>query len=97
MIYNHDNLIIKIFFTSKNKINPRRTRIIQNYPNILNYLLNRYEGCKSIREILYCIKTNIQEIPRCPICGNYLNQEKEYFKCFARKNVLQTQIIEKKK
>ena len=85
MTYNHDNLIIKIFFTSKNKINPRRTRIIQNYPNILNYLLNRYEGCKSIREILYCIKTNIQEIPRCPICGNYLKSRKGVFQMFCSK------------
>lgn len=87
MTYNHDNLIIKIFFTGKNKINPRRTRIIQNYPNILNYLLNRYEGCKSIREILYCIKTNIKEIPRCPICGNYLKSRKGVFQMFCSKKM----------
>ena len=85
MVYNHDNLIIKIFFTNKNKINPRKTRIIQKYPNILNYLLNRYEGCKDIREILYCIKTNIQELPKCPVCGNYLKSIKGIFQMFCSK------------
>ena len=46
-----------------------------------NYLINRYTDSRSIQESVYRIKYNIDEIPKCPICGNnnnYIGGKKGY-------------------
>ena len=39
----------------------------------LEYLKNRYTDSRSLKESVYRIKYNIEEIPRCPTCGNFNN------------------------
>ena len=45
-----------------------------NYlPNdIKEYLLNRYEDCDSLNESYFRIKNNLNESPKCIICGNHI-------------------------
>ena len=41
-------------------------------PTVYNYLYSRYDDIEpntTVRELLYRIMNNIEEIPRCPICG----------------------------
>ena len=39
---NHDNLILKIFINKTGNFNSNKTRKINKYPNIKEYLDNRY-------------------------------------------------------
>ena len=37
------------------------------------YLINRYTDSRSLKESVYRIKYNINNIPKCPVCGNLNN------------------------
>ncbi len=69
-----DDVIIETF-VSKTKCgnfrpNTTYTKYINNYPNIINYIFNRYtNGEKNINEILYRILYNINILPVCKECG----------------------------
>ncbi len=70
---NHDSLIIKVFFSKSGKVNPNRTRKLDKYPNIKEYLDNRYEYSSSYIETLNRIYYCIDEHPVCPVCGKYVS------------------------
>ena len=80
MLIHHDNILIELFFNENNKLNSNYWKFInrikkQKYPNIKNYLLNRYSdlsiGSKTIlKESLYRILRHIENRIKCPICGN---------------------------
>lgn len=67
----YDIVLIKILFPNK-RINGNKTRKLIDYPNIINYLNNKYNDSFSIKETLFRIKYNINEHPICPICGKYV-------------------------
>lgn len=77
----HDNILILLFFNEDNKLNSNYWKFInrikkQKYPNIKNYLLNRYNdltiNSKGIlKESLYRIMRHIEYHTKCPICGKY--------------------------
>ena len=82
---NHDNLILKIFINKTGNFNSNKTRKINKYPNIKEYLDNRYDDSFSLAETLNRIKFNIDKHPKCPVCGNYVkyagvSNNKIYFK-----------------
>lgn len=70
-----DDEILK-FFSSNGKITSKRTSkgyICKYNPNLLDILYNRFSDTTHdtpIIEILYRIKNGIEEVPKCPICGN---------------------------
>ena len=71
MFNNHDDLIIKLFFTRKNgtQINGNiTTKVKKKYPNILYYIENRYNDSSSIKETLGRIKNQIEIRPKCKYC-----------------------------
>lgn len=77
---NHDKLISKIFFRDNQLYqvyfrrfykNPKK--YINKYLCIKEYLNNRYNDSKDIRETLYRIYRNIEIRPVCKICGKELN------------------------
>lgn len=72
----NDNYIVSLFFTSKtnpNRIRKTTSYIIDNNDNIKNYLINRFPDFRNdFKEVLHRIKYNIEEIPKCPICGKPL-------------------------
>lgn len=71
MFNNHDDLIIKLFFTRKNgtQINGNiTTKVKKKYPNILHYIENRYGDSSSIKETLGRIKNQIEIRPKCKYC-----------------------------
>ena len=71
MFSNHDNLIIKLFFTRKNgtQINGNiTTKVKKKYPNILHYIEKRYDDSSSIKETLGRIKSHIEIRPKCKYC-----------------------------
>lgn len=71
MFNNHDDLIIKLFFTRKNgtQINGNiTTKVKKKYPNILYYIKNRYDDSSSIKETLGRIKNQIEIRPKCKYC-----------------------------
>lgn len=68
------NLIKQIFTNGKGVIPAKVNRLnVENYPNICNYLLSVYPGIVDYKLIIHLIKYNIIEIPKCPVCGNYVN------------------------
>ena len=69
MDYN-DNYFLNKFFNKRQQINPIKLKKINN--DEINYLLNRFNDnytINDLKEILYRIKNNICEIPKCKICG----------------------------
>lgn len=69
------NKIINIFkeYYSKHKCPSRiREYIKNNYNEIYIYLINKYSWCKTFNEIYVCLLNDINEEPKCPICGNKL-------------------------
>ena len=70
---NIDNLIKTIFWdTENNKLSNTYKRYIQikhRYPNITQYLNNRYNDSTSLQETVTRIVYNIEIRPTCPICG----------------------------
>lgn len=72
---NHDKLIIRILVNpTKNLVNKNLQRkILKKYPNILEYLNNRYTDSFSLNETIRRIQYHIEEHPKCPICGKYVN------------------------
>lgn len=64
-----DNLIIKIVY-SKSKPSTHYIRNKDKYPNITNYIINRYKDSKTFRESLDRMKFGIEERPVCKHCGN---------------------------
>ncbi len=72
----NDDYIVSLFFTSKtnsNRIRKTTSYIIDNNDDIKNYLINRFPDFRNdFKEVLHRIKYNIEEIPKCPICGKPL-------------------------
>lgn len=72
----NDDYIVSLFFTSKtnpNRIRKTTSYIIDNNDDIKNYLINRFPNFRNnFKEVLHRIKYNIEEIPKCPICGKPL-------------------------
>ena len=63
-----DNYIIHYFFDKNlKKINPNKTKNIPK--EIWDYLNNRFLDAKSLREIIFRIKYQVEYHPVCPICG----------------------------
>ena len=63
-----DNLIIKIIY-SKSKPSTHYIRNKDKYPNITNYIINRYKDSKTFRESLDRMKFGIEERPVCKYCN----------------------------
>ena len=83
MFRNHDDLIVKIFFTRNNgaQINGNVTTKVKNkYPNILSYINNRYNDSSSIGESLSRMKNHIDIRPVCKYC------KKGYVKYYGLRN-----------
>ena len=80
-MFDHDKLIINIFFNENNKLSNNYWKFIirikkNKYDNIKNYLLNRFDdlsiNSKTIlKESLYRILNNVEHRLKCPICGKY--------------------------
>lgn len=71
-----DNIIIKYMIGKNNKVSPTTTKDdwLKYKPEIKKYLLNRFKDKSgSIKEIIYRIYYHIEEIPKCPVCGNPLS------------------------
>ena len=65
-----DQYIINYFYDTKNvnKINKYKTNNIPE--DILKYLNNRFTDSESIKETIKRIRYNVEERPKCLICGN---------------------------
>ena len=90
-------------FIKNNRINCKKlakSYLLKHY-NLLEYLLNRYSdnySINNISEILYRIKNNINETPRC-ICGNilkYYSFGKGYQKHCCPRCAVNDPIVQKK-
>lgn len=66
----HDSLICKIFLKKNGIPNGKRTEKINKYPNIKEYLDNRYNDSQSYTETIGRIKYNCEIRPVCKVCGN---------------------------
>ena len=65
---NHDAIILKTIYSS---IRPKAKYLtnINKYPNITNYLRNRYDYYDTIREVLDRLKYHLDIRPICEQCG----------------------------
>lgn len=85
---NHDKLIKKVFFNSSGRLNGRRTdKILANkYPNIAEYLDNRYSNSTCLRETLLRIYFDIEVRPVCLNCGKpveFIGKKKKMYASFC--------------
>lgn len=68
----NDEYIIKNFFGKSGKLNGNystKKYLEANYPDVLQYLENRFDDAESLREIFLRILFKIEHRPKCPICG----------------------------
>ena len=85
---NHDKLIKKVFFNSSGRLNGRSTdKILANkYPNIAEYLDNRYSDSTCLRETLLRIYFDIEIRPVCLNCGkqvDFIGKKKKMYASFC--------------
>ena len=66
---NYDKFIWKLFLSPKGRLKTKEINKLNNYPNIKQYIENRYDDSESIQESIRRIQSNIEEKPKCPICG----------------------------
>lgn len=76
----NDDYIIEFFSDKRGKINPNKTRqtYLDKYPEIKNYLENRYNYFISYIFTLKCIFNKLDESPKCLYCGKYLDHIGKY-------------------
>ena len=70
-----DEDIIKLCFKLKDNkhiLNRNFNRILKNRPNYMKYVLNRFNDTTSIIENICRIFYNIDNVPKCKICGKQL-------------------------
>ena len=67
---NHDNIILKVISNKDGKNDSWKIRKLSKYPNISNYLDNRYNDSLSRQETILRMRLKIEIRPICPICGN---------------------------
>ncbi len=84
---NYKDIIIKLFFTTDNKLNKsnyyKLTRNKTKYYNIKKYIASLYNDSESIKESLYRLLYNISIRPTCIECGNKI-------KFVSKNNILYT-------
>lgn len=84
-------------------INSKRLQKISKDENCeeYKYLISRYTDSRSLKESVYRIKHNINEIPKCPICGNpnnFIGGKRGYTKhCCCTCTQLDKDVREKNK
>lgn len=66
---NYDKFIWKLFLSNKRRISHKKISKLNNYPNIKQYIENRFKDSNSIEESIRRIQLNVEERPKCPICG----------------------------
>lgn len=68
---NHDKIVIESIWPSSN-LRPKRHFLLNlfKYPNIVNYIENRFEYIENLREGIDRLKTNIEIRPVCKYCKN---------------------------
>ena len=82
---NHDKILVNIFF-GKKYINPNKTTKLSQYPNISNYIANRYKDSSSRNETFWRMKYHIEKRPTCKLCGGmvtFTNKTRKLFKDFC--------------
>ena len=98
-----ENYLNKWFWAKNGSLNSKRLYSILHKPNSdeYQYLIQRYNDSRSIKESIFRIKYNIDNIPRCPICGNFNNfigGKKIYTKhCCCKCTQLDQQVRNKNK
>ena len=71
---NYDRILTSCLISDKNKIRNGIVRKIKSYyPNLHSYLMNRYNDSESLSETIRRIQYNIEERPKCKVCGNKVN------------------------
>ena len=69
----------KEFLSYFNSVNKKHTdKVLKENKIVYEYYLNRYKEKDNIKEVVYRIKNNLEEKPKCPICGN--NAKFDYLK-----------------
>lgn len=74
------------YFTSVNK--KHTDKILKENEEINKYYFNRYKENDTIKEVVYRIKNNLEEKPKCPICGNdakFAYKKNKYIKCCSNR------------
>ena len=67
----YDKIIVNIFISNTGRSKKSKLNRLDNYPNIKNYLINRFtDYSSSFKEILDRIKFGIEKRPVCKECGS---------------------------
>ena len=86
-----DQQILSIIVKEDGTFNSTKVKssyILKYYPELYNYLNQRFEDLQidnqiHYREILYRIKNNIENKPICPVCGNPLPFDYKHYKIYC--------------
>ena len=86
-----DQQILSIILKDDGSFNSSKVKssfILKYYPELYNYLNQRFEDLQidnqiHYREILYRIKNNIENKPLCPVCGNPLPFDYKRYKIYC--------------
>ena len=67
---NYDKFIWKLFLSPKGRLSLKKINKLNIYPNIKQYIENRFIDSDSIQESIRRMQLGIEERPKCPICNN---------------------------
>jgi len=68
-----DQYILNKFLDKNGNANRRKLQKSYLSNEEYNYLINRFKDSKTLSEVIYRIKYNIETLPKCPVCGKSLN------------------------
>ena len=80
---NHDKILVNIFF-GKKYINPNKTKKLSQYPNISNYIANRYKDSSSRNETFWRMKYHIEKKANLQVMWRYGHIHKQDKKIVQR-------------
>ena len=90
------NLLKQHLIQCNNKIRRNYKNIFKNNPNLLDVLNKEFNGL-NIKEALYLLSHNIEEPPKCPICGNIITFHNGYNKTCSKECMKKNMVLILKK
>ena len=97
-----DEIVLKFTLSSNSSLSPNIKKILNflRYKPIKDYLIKRFPDNTrfNLKELIYRIKNHIEEVPKCPICGNPCHFEETFYRvtCLSSECYRKSQVATSK-
>ena len=85
-----DTDIVNLYYKDNKYIKPRyRQTWLDKHPDVYNYLINRFDDSKSIKETVYRIVNGLEHRPVCVNCGASVQYDNGHFLDYCCKSCME--------